>query len=397
MKDGRLPRGPLLAAQRVHHRDPAAARAAGGHPARWPSTSSPASPQAMNRRPMQLSPAALEALLAYRWPGNVRELQNAIERAVVVATGPVLEPAGPAAARHRRTPPARRPARSRRRRRPTSRPSWSCGLEHHPGGAHPRRGPRDALQQDPEVRARRDPPMGLSGGPPPVDAIHLLPLGPSPSILAEDLASRLSRRVPCRAAWCDSPAELDLPRLAGPRPDRRGRAARRLEAGHGSHDVVLVGQRPSTSRSRSSPSSSGARARAAAPLWSPWRAWTPLLRPAAADGERWPERAVTEILHELGHVASLAPLRGRGLPDALRRLRGEGGRARVRLLRPLRGPPAGLAACAQAVGGGLLTASWASGLGHKAHAGFASAAYSCSGGRFAAALEQAGLRLRRGR
>ena len=48
--------------------------------------------QAMNRRPPTLSPAARDALLAYPWPGNVRELQNAIERAVVVAQGDVLEP-----------------------------------------------------------------------------------------------------------------------------------------------------------------------------------------------------------------------------------------------------------------------------------------------------------------
>jgi DNA-binding NtrC family response regulator len=47
--------------------------------------------QAMNRRPCALSPAAKDALLAYPWPGNVRELQNAIERAVVVAKGDVIE------------------------------------------------------------------------------------------------------------------------------------------------------------------------------------------------------------------------------------------------------------------------------------------------------------------
>jgi DNA-binding NtrC family response regulator len=39
-----------------------------------------------------LAPRALSCLLAHDWPGNVRELQNAIERAVVLAKGPVLTP-----------------------------------------------------------------------------------------------------------------------------------------------------------------------------------------------------------------------------------------------------------------------------------------------------------------
>ncbi|HMJ12291.1 MAG TPA: helix-turn-helix domain-containing protein, partial [Polyangiaceae bacterium] len=34
--------------------------------------------------------AALRALTLYRWPGNVRELRNVIERACVLASGPVL-------------------------------------------------------------------------------------------------------------------------------------------------------------------------------------------------------------------------------------------------------------------------------------------------------------------
>jgi two-component system NtrC family response regulator len=33
---------------------------------------------------------AIAALLEHDWPGNVRELENAIERAVVLATGPVI-------------------------------------------------------------------------------------------------------------------------------------------------------------------------------------------------------------------------------------------------------------------------------------------------------------------
>jgi DNA-binding NtrC family response regulator len=36
--------------------------------------------------PKVFTPAALRALVAYPWPGNVRELENAIERAVVMAT-----------------------------------------------------------------------------------------------------------------------------------------------------------------------------------------------------------------------------------------------------------------------------------------------------------------------
>ena len=36
----------------------------------------------VKKRPLLLSPAALEELRSYRWPGNVRELQNCIERAV---------------------------------------------------------------------------------------------------------------------------------------------------------------------------------------------------------------------------------------------------------------------------------------------------------------------------
>jgi DNA-binding NtrC family response regulator len=48
------------------------------------------------------SPETVELLLAHDWPGNVRELENAIERAVVMATGAIVEP--------RQLPPAVRPA-----------------------------------------------------------------------------------------------------------------------------------------------------------------------------------------------------------------------------------------------------------------------------------------------
>jgi DNA-binding NtrC family response regulator len=42
--------------------------------------------------PPELSPEALRILLDYDWPGNVRELENAMERGVVLANGPVLTP-----------------------------------------------------------------------------------------------------------------------------------------------------------------------------------------------------------------------------------------------------------------------------------------------------------------
>ncbi len=44
------------------------------------------------RPPPDLSPAAEKVLSAYAWPGNVRELRNAIERALILTPGQVLEP-----------------------------------------------------------------------------------------------------------------------------------------------------------------------------------------------------------------------------------------------------------------------------------------------------------------
>jgi transcriptional regulator with GAF, ATPase, and Fis domain len=39
---------------------------------------------------LRVEDAALQVLLGYDWPGNVRELENAMERAVVLATGAVI-------------------------------------------------------------------------------------------------------------------------------------------------------------------------------------------------------------------------------------------------------------------------------------------------------------------
>ena len=46
----------------------------------------------LKKRPLALSPAALDELQSYRWPGNVRELQNCIERAVILVDGDTILP-----------------------------------------------------------------------------------------------------------------------------------------------------------------------------------------------------------------------------------------------------------------------------------------------------------------
>lgn len=45
----------------------------------------------MNREVVSFSEPALRALTTYPWPGNVRELENAVERAVLLCRGPVIE------------------------------------------------------------------------------------------------------------------------------------------------------------------------------------------------------------------------------------------------------------------------------------------------------------------
>jgi DNA-binding NtrC family response regulator len=48
--------------------------------------------EASKRPPLDVSSEALAILTAYSWPGNVRELENAIERAIAFARGPVITP-----------------------------------------------------------------------------------------------------------------------------------------------------------------------------------------------------------------------------------------------------------------------------------------------------------------
>jgi two-component system response regulator HydG len=45
----------------------------------------------MNKKVHSFSPEAMHALRGHDWPGTVRELENAIERAMVVTVGPVIE------------------------------------------------------------------------------------------------------------------------------------------------------------------------------------------------------------------------------------------------------------------------------------------------------------------
>ena len=47
--------------------------------------------RSMNKQVRGFSPDAMHALKAYDWPGNVRELENAVERAMVVVQGHVIE------------------------------------------------------------------------------------------------------------------------------------------------------------------------------------------------------------------------------------------------------------------------------------------------------------------
>ncbi|HEX6964720.1 MAG TPA: sigma-54 dependent transcriptional regulator [Gemmatimonadaceae bacterium] len=46
---------------------------------------------ARGEEPKRLSEAALEVMQQYRWPGNVRELENALERAVILSEGDVID------------------------------------------------------------------------------------------------------------------------------------------------------------------------------------------------------------------------------------------------------------------------------------------------------------------
>jgi DNA-binding NtrC family response regulator len=48
--------------------------------------------QENSREGLRFSPEAMKMMMDYDWPGNVRELENAVERAVVLSSGPNLTP-----------------------------------------------------------------------------------------------------------------------------------------------------------------------------------------------------------------------------------------------------------------------------------------------------------------
>ncbi len=113
---GAVPRGPLLAAGGGGGDRCRRCASAPRTSRSWPSTSwrgfGALRPEL---RPWRSPPEAREALAAHRWPGNVRELKHAMERAVVLAEGPVIgeEDLPDGACRERPASPGRPAARRR--------------------------------------------------------------------------------------------------------------------------------------------------------------------------------------------------------------------------------------------------------------------------------------------
>jgi two-component system, NtrC family, nitrogen regulation response regulator NtrX len=44
-----------------------------------------------NRRPKQVTPAAMDVLKRYRWRGNIRELRNTVERLIIMTEGETID------------------------------------------------------------------------------------------------------------------------------------------------------------------------------------------------------------------------------------------------------------------------------------------------------------------
>ena len=84
---GPLPRGSVLPAARGPLRGAAAARAARGHPAAGQPLHRQARPPHQRRRSTASTTRRWPGCATHHWPGNVRELENAVEQALVFASG----------------------------------------------------------------------------------------------------------------------------------------------------------------------------------------------------------------------------------------------------------------------------------------------------------------------
>ena len=93
IRGGRLPRGPVLPAERDPDLRAAAARAAGRHPAARRSLHGRVRAR-VRAAPEDASSRRRRAVLQhYPWPGNVRELRNVIERLMIMVPGESISPA----------------------------------------------------------------------------------------------------------------------------------------------------------------------------------------------------------------------------------------------------------------------------------------------------------------
>ena len=174
----RVPRGPLLPAQRVPDQPAAAARPARRSRRCWSATSSRSSRARWAWRRRRRRAEALAKLREYNWPGNVRELENIIERAMILAKGaplgashldfgrrashvtPVPHAARRAAGRRvagagagrGRQEPGRAPARQRAQG--DRRGGREVARQHRERRAHARDQPLDAVLPAAQARAR---------------------------------------------------------------------------------------------------------------------------------------------------------------------------------------------------------------------------------------------------
>jgi len=150
--------------------------------------------------------------------------------------------------------------------------------------------------------------MGAEDGPRSVEAVHLLPVGPFPRTLAEELAARLSRHVAASCGVVDAAPPV-LVRLPGRDQVDADGLLGTLEARAAPPDTVLVGL---TRLDLAIPIFTfvfgRARQGGRAAIVSLARL-DPSFYGLAPDPELLARRAICEVVHELGHVASLAHCR----------------------------------------------------------------------------------------